>query len=57
MSENHQWLLSVLADLDAYSRKNDLGELGNKIEETRKIALAEIARRAAAQAAVERSIQ
>lgn len=47
MSENYSWLLNVLDDLHAYTKKNQLSELSNIIEASRKIAAAEIASRAA----------
>ncbi|WP_168770646.1 hypothetical protein [Flavimaricola marinus] len=57
MTEDHQWLLGVLADLHAYSKKYDLGELCGMIEQTRRTAVAEIANRAAVNLAIGRALE
>ena len=41
---SHTWILDVLADLKAYARRNDLGALAEHLDDTRHVAVAELAR-------------
>lgn len=38
----HTWILDVLADLDAYARKNDLAALSDHLQGARRVATAEL---------------
>jgi hypothetical protein len=44
---SHNWILDVLADLKAYARKNDLTALAEQLDDTRHVAVAELAQRSA----------
>jgi hypothetical protein len=41
----HGWILDVLADLKAYARKNGLTALAEQLDDTRHVAVAELAQR------------
>lgn len=41
--QQHQWILHVLSDLEAYSRANNLPKVQQKVAAAREVALSEMA--------------